>query len=97
MNEIRQKANYLERTIEAVIAVNNRQLNPKSDNMKLAEAYRKYGRAWIQYHLKAFNLVSYRHGTAKNSAVYISRAKVAALWAADMEEAHFVSRGDAKK
>lgn len=60
--------------------------NPAFDLVKKSEAYAICGsRRWFDYHCRKGHIKPERRGTAKNSPIFYSRVKIAALMRAEQE------------
>lgn len=58
--------------------------NNQSDLISKNEAFRRFGRKWIEYHLANGNLQSRRRSGEKNSTIYISTTDIITLQESEM-------------
>lgn len=64
---------------DAVVA----RLYPQLDELSKSQAEELHGRRWLDYHIKAGNIVPRRKGSARNSKKVFSRMEICALWEAE--------------
>lgn len=58
--------------------------NNQSDLISKSEAFRRFGRKWIEYHLANGNLRGRRRSGEKNSTMYISTTDIITLQESEM-------------
>lgn len=78
-NELFQIKNLLIGCAELGAARCLKKMQPKSDEITQRAAYSEFGEAWVKGSLGCGLVARKRHGKAKNSAVYYSRAELLAL------------------
>lgn len=58
--------------------------NNQSDLISKSEAYRRFGRKWIDYHVANGNIRGKRRGSEKNCKVYFSTTDIITLQESEM-------------
>ena len=84
--EERELAQLFTRAARQAVEELRRAENPMRDLLSMNEAFREYGRRWVESKLAQGAVTAVRQGEAKNSKRCVSRAELSALVSAELAD-----------
>lgn len=84
--EERELAMLFKSAARAAVEESRRMDNPKRDLLSMNEAFREFGRRWVESKLAQGAVTAVRQGESKNSKRCVSRADLSALVSAELAD-----------
>ncbi|EJW92612.1 hypothetical protein EVA_19288 [gut metagenome] len=84
--EERELAKLFKCAVRQAVEESRRMDNPKRDLLSMNEAYREFGRRWVESKLAQGAVTAVRLGESKNSKRCVSRADLSALVSAELAD-----------